>query len=478
MTHIPSSHGETSLPRSSPSGAKLVRVNVTGAPTSFHVPSLIDEGRIRPAQYTTALLCALLLFVDGFDIQAISYAAPLIAKEWHLSREVLGPIFSSALIGLMIGSLVFSPLSDRLGHRRLIVASALGFAITTFLTSLVSGTTELLVVRFLTGLGVGSAVPSAVALTSEYAPKRHRATFVLAIYCGFSLGFTAAGAATASLLPHYGWRSLFWLGAVAPMLLCVSLYLWLPESLDFLIRRGTDRQKIVDTLARVAPELAAERLRSCTFTTDALAKGSPIRSLFENGRATGTVLLWVVFFLNLATLYALQSWLPTILIGLKYPLGAVALATSLSTVGGIVVAIVMGPAMDRIGAYRSLATLYLLGVVFVVLMGAALLRAEWMLLVATFFAGVCVSGGQKSVIALATLFYPSTIRSTGVGWALGIGRLGGIGGPLLFELLLSLHLTPSGALYASAIPMLVSGCLVGYLGWRYSSKPVGNGQVC
>jgi MFS transporter, AAHS family, 4-hydroxybenzoate transporter len=111
-------------------------------------------------------------------------------------------------------------------------------------------------------------------------------------------------------------------------------------------------------------------------------------------------------------------------------------------------------------------------------MGAALLRPEWMLLVATFFAGVCVSGEQKSVIALATLFYSSTIRSTGVGWALGIGRLGGIGGPLLFELLLSLHLTPSGALYASAIPMLVSGCLVGYLGWRYSSKPVTNSQVC
>jgi MFS transporter, AAHS family, 4-hydroxybenzoate transporter len=439
-------------------------MNITSMPTSFHVPSLVDEGPIRSAQYTTALLCALLMFLDGFDTQAISYAAPLIAKEWNLSRQVLGPIFSSALVGLMIGYLVFSPLSDQLGRRRLIIAGTLGFALMTLLTVLTTGATELLVVRFLTGIGLGSVVPSAVALTSEYAPKRYRATFVLAIYCGFSLGFVAAGAATASLLPHYGWRSLFWLGAVAPLLLCVFLYLWLPESLDFLVRRGTDQQKTLDTLARIAPELATGQLRSCTFTTDAVTKGSPISSLFASGRGTGTVLLWIVFFLNLGTFYGLQSWLPSMLTGLNYPLDIVALATSLSTVGGILVAVVIGPAMDRIGPYRSLATLYLLGVVFVPLMGLALARAEWVLLLATFFAGVCVSGGQKSAVALATLFYPSTIRSTGVGWALGIGRLGGIGGPLLFGLLFSLHLTPSEVLYASATPMLISGCVIGGIG--------------
>jgi MFS transporter, AAHS family, 4-hydroxybenzoate transporter len=199
-----------------------------------------------------------------------------------------------------------------------------------------------------------------------------------------------------------------------------------------------------------------------------------IHDLFKGGRGFGTVILWVVFALNLAEFYALQSWLPSILTSLKYPLGTVALATSLSTVGGIVIAVVIGPLMDRVGACRSVATLYLLGVVFVVLMGAALSRAKWVLLMATFFAGVGVSGGQKSVIALATLFYPSTLRSTGVGWALGIGRLGGIGGPLLFGLLLSLHFTPSEVFYASAILMLVSGCLVGYLGWCNSSEPFSN----
>jgi AAHS family 4-hydroxybenzoate transporter-like MFS transporter len=337
------------------------------------------------------LLCALFMFCDGFDTQAISYAAPLIAKEWNLSREVLGPIFSSALIGLMIGYLVFSPLSDRFGHRRMIMVSALGFAAATLLTTFATGTTELLIVRFLTGIGLGSAVPSAVALTSEYAPKRYRATFVLAIYCGLSLGFVATGAAAASLLPLYGWRSLFWLGGIAPLLLCVFLYLWLPESIDFLVRRSTDRRAILDTLARIAPELATGQFQPCAFTVDAVTKGSPIKELFANGRATGTVLLWVVFFLNLATFYALQSWLPTILTSLQYPLGTVALATSLSMAGGIAVAIVVGPAMDRIGPYRSLATLYLLGVVFVALMGTALSYAEWVLLLATFFAGVGVS---------------------------------------------------------------------------------------
>jgi MFS transporter, AAHS family, 4-hydroxybenzoate transporter len=432
---------------------------------SFHVPAFINEKPIGASQYMITLLCGLVMFLDGFDTQSISYMAPQIAKEWGLSREVLGPIFSSALTGLMVGYLLLSPLSDRFGHRRMMLVSTVAFGVTTLITAFSTNVTELIVLRFVTGLFLGSAIPSAVALTGEYSPKRSRATFVLIIYCGFSLGFVAAGALAAWMLPRYGWRSLLWAGAIAPLTLSVLLFLFLHESLDFLVRTKAEGQRIWHILRRVDPALPEAAPKS--FTTEEKESGSAVASLFTSGRTLGTVVLWIIFFLNLAEFYALQSWLPTILTNLHYPLNTVALATTLTTIGGILIAVVIGPAMDRLGPYRSLAVLYFCGVFFVALMGVALSQPEWVLMIATFFAGCCVSGGQKSVIALSAVFYPAPIRSTGVGWALGIGRVGGIGGPLLIGLLLSWHLAPASLFYAASIPMLVAGLLVALLGWRY-----------
>jgi AAHS family 4-hydroxybenzoate transporter-like MFS transporter len=250
--------------------------------------------------------------------------------------------------------------------------------------------------------------------------------------------------------------------------LSIFLFFFLHESLDFLVRNKAEGHRIWHILRRVDPALPEAAPRS--FTTEEKEVGSAVGSLFTSGRALGTIVLWIIFFLNLAEFYALQSWLPTILTNLHYPLTSVALATTLTTVGGIVIAIVIGPAMDRLGPYLSLSVLYLLGVFFVSLMGVALSYPEWVLMVATFFAGCCVSGGQKSVIALSAVFYPAPIRSTGVGWALGIGRIGGIGGPLLIGLLLGWHLSPASLFYAASIPMLIASLLVALLGWRYGTR--------
>lgn len=431
---------------------------------TFDVPGFIDAQRLGARQYLTILLCGLVMFLDGFDTQSISYMAPMIAKDWHLSRDMLGPIFSSALVGLMVGYLLLAPLSDRFGHRRMMIVSTVAFGILTAINALTTNVTELMALRFLTGLGLGAAIPSAVALTSEYTPKRLRATCVLVIYCGFSLGFVVAGAAAAWLLPLYGWRSLFWVGAAAPLLLAIPLATSLPDSLDFLIRRRVPAERIWAALRNVNTNVPGGSL---TFLTDAVDEKTSIASLFRPGRTLGTVLLWAVFFLNLAEFYALQSWLPSILTSLHYSLNTVALATTLTTVGGIVIAVIIGPAMDRLGAYRSLATLYFLGVVFVAMMGLAIKSPEWVLMTATFFAGVCISGGQKSAIALSAIFYPAANRSTGVGWALGIGRLGGIGGPLLLGALLGLKFEADTIFYAAAVPMLIAGILIVIMGAVY-----------
>ncbi len=432
---------------------------------AFDVPSFINSRRTGMTQYAIVVLCSFVMFLDGFDTQTISYMAPSIAKEWGLSKELLGPIFSSALTGLMVGYLLVSPLSDRFGHRKLVVISTFTFAALTFATIFATNVTELIGLRFVTGIALGSVIPSAIALTTEFSPARLRATFVLAIYCGFSLGFVAAGAVAAWAIPEYGWRSMLWIGAAAPLIIAILALIFLPESLDFLIRtkaRPENVWRVVRRVDRALPMQGPTR-----FVTDVVEQRSAVGSLFSSGRAAGTVVIWIVFMLNLAEFYALQSWLPSILSNVGYSLSTVALATTMTTVGGIVAAFAIGPAMDRIGPYSSLATVYLAGVLFVVLFGVSIGGPSWLLLVTAFCAGFCISGGQKSVIALAAIYYPTPIRSTGVGWALGIGRLGGIGGPLLIGALLAYQLSAQHILYAAAVPMLLAGLLVALLGRWY-----------
>ena len=434
----------------------------------FHVPNFIDSRRVGGVQYGIVVLCGLVMFLDGFDTQAISYVAPVIAREWGIAREALGPIFSAALVGLMIGYLGLAPLSDRFGHRRLVLTSTAGFGLLTLLTVFATSVLQLIMLRFLTGIALGAAIPSTVALTTEFSPKRLRASFVLAIYCGFSLGFVAAGGLAAALMPDYGWRSLLWVGAATPPALAALAFAFLPESVEFMIRTKRNGMEIWGVLKRIDRTLGNDV--PSTFSTNEKERTSAVANLFKSGRAIGTLVLWLVFGLNLALFYALQSWLPTILGGEGFRIGTVALATSLTTVGGIVAAFVIGPAMDRLGPYGSLATLYLVGVPCVVLLGLAVSAPVWILLASTFFAGFCVSGGQKSVIALAAIFYPAPIRSTGVGWALGIGRLGGIAGPLLVGILLKMNLGPRLLFCYAAIPMLLAGVSVMFLGRRYG-KP-------
>lgn len=433
---------------------------------SQRLEALIDDRPMSRAQWTTIALCGLVMFLDGFDTQSISYAAPHIAAEWHLAKAVLGPIFSAALAGLMAGYLLLSPLSDRFGHRRVVIYSTLAFAVTTLACLLAHDVMTLIVLRFLTGLGLGAATPSAVALTGEYSPRRLRASFVLAIYCGFSLGFVVAGLVAGWAIPAYGWRSLFWIGAVLPALLIPFHIAYLPESITTLTRPGVPSATALAALRRIDPGFSEEML-----SADSAGRGSstraPVRQLFTHGMAYGTILLWFVYIINLGEFYAVQSWLPTILMDFDYPPSIIVAATTLVTGGGIVAAFIVGPAMDRISPYGAVAILYVAGFLFTGLVGFAFQTSIALLLASTFLAGICVSGGQKSVIALGAIFYPAAFRSTGVGWALGIGRLGGIAGPLVIGWALSAGVSPRGVFYLLAAPMLLMAAAIWLMDRRY-----------
>ncbi|MCC4254495.1 MFS transporter [Sphingobium naphthae] len=425
------------------------------AQASPSIATLIDDRPMRPSQWMTVLMCGLVMFLDGFDTQAISYMAPHIAEEWDLPRAMLGPIFSAALVGLMVGYLFFSPLSDRFGHKRMVVWSTAAFAASTLLCLIAGNVTTLVLLRFLTGVGLGAATPSAVALTSEYSPKRWRASFVLAIYCGFSLGFVAAGLAAGWLIPAHGWRSLFWIGAILPLALVPILFLFLPEAITTLTRPGADRDVALAQFRRLDPAFRPEDLPHAPVGETGARPRAPLRIILASNLRFGTLLLWLVFVINLGTFYAMQSWMPTILTDLGYPTGTVVATTTIFTVGGIVAALIVGPLMDRVSPYLALAGLYAAGFVCVGAIGLLLGSGAAALLATSFLAGICVSGGQKSVIALAAVFYDAQVRSTGVGWALGIGRVGGIGGPLIVGTALGAGLSPQGVFYMLAVPMLV-----------------------
>ncbi len=431
---------------------------------ALDLSACIDAQAVSGLQWRVIVLCSLVVLFDGFDTQVIGYLGPALSAEWNIPREQLGPVFSASLVGLMAGLLVIGPIADRVGRRWSILASVFLFASFTLLTAWAQGVTDLMVYRLLAGIGLGGAMPNALALTGEYCPKRLRATLVIAMFCGFSLGSIIGGLVAAALLDTQGWRAVFLVGAILPLLLLPVLYLWLPESLQFLLlkkRETTVRRLLVAMKTPLASD--AVELRSDMQP----AAKVPVADLFLQDRGAGTLMLWVVFFMNLMVFYFLQSWLPTLFTDAGLTQQDAVLMTTLISVGGIVAGVVSGPLMDRYNAYVVLALLYVGGAVFVVAIGVA---GPGLLALATFLAGFCVSGAQKSVNALAVIFYPVQMRSTGVGWALGIGRFGSILGPVLAGWLLLWGWSTASLMQLAALPMLLAAAFIYGMGVRYAKR--------
>ncbi|MGY6126752.1 MFS transporter (plasmid) [Paraburkholderia strydomiana] len=390
------------------------------------------------------------------------------ATQWHLQRAELGPLFSAALFGLMLGFLVVSPLSPRVGHKRLMLISWTMFSIFTFATALSTSVTEVIAFRFLSGIGLGGAIPSAIALTSEYSPKRLRATSVMLIYCCYSLGFVASGFVAGSLLSRYHWGSIFMVGGATPLILTYVLWKYLPESVYFQLRKGRN-DKVEEILKEHYPDvtyLAGGRFLNSP--TDSARIG--VTGLLGQRERLGTAFLWVLVFLNLAVFYFIQSWLPTMLHSLKYSTDSIVWVTTLTTIGGFCAAFLIGPLMDRTGPYATLAMLYLGGAASMFWMASAFSSTPNALMIAAFAVGFCVSGGQKGTIALAIHFYPTSLRATGTGWALGIGRLGGISGPLLAGLLYTAQMTIDEIFRIASLPILLGAAVTLVMRWTYSDK--------
>jgi AAHS family 4-hydroxybenzoate transporter-like MFS transporter len=399
-------------------------------------------------------MCSALVFTDGFDAQSMGFVAPALSAQLHLSRAALGPLLSSGLFGMMIGALLFGPLADRFGRKPIMVISVFLFGILSLLTATATTFNQLLIYRLLTGLGLGGAMPNAIALTAEYTPKRFRATGIMTMFVGFTLGGASGGFVAAALIARFGWQSVFVVGGIFPCVAAAVALAIMPESIRFLVLKGGQERRVARYLSRIAPKAGISPDMSFEVE-EQRSSGFVVRQLFADGRAVVTLLLWVMFFMSLLDLYFLNGWLPTVMNDAGVPVRTAILISSLFQVGGIIGNLFLGRLIDRNMSFRVLGLIYLLSGVCVFLIGGA--GASVPLLVASVLAtGVTVLGGQSSSNALASFYYPTAIRVTGLGWALGIGRVGSIVGPLLGGLLLSITAETRRVFWAAAIPPLIA----------------------
>jgi len=420
------------------------------------VQELIDRQPLNRFHYRLVALCAASVLMDGFDAQTIGFVAPALTGQWHISRAALGPVLSSGLVGMLIGALLFGPLGDRLGRRRVLIFCTLWFGIGSLLTAGADSVSSMLVLRLVTGFGLGGTLPNAIALTSEYMPRRLRATGVMLMFCGFSIGAAIGGLLAAGIIPRFGWRAVFVIGGVLPCITAVFLFI-LPESIRFLLLKGApsgNDLRVADLLRKIAPGLPI--LPATSFVVpEQPERGFPVTKLFAQNRAGTTLLLWIVFFMSLLDLFFLNSWLPTVLHDVGLELRQAIVITSYFQIGGTVGVVVLGRFIDRQTSYRALAWAYLGGAACVGWIGIAG-GSLWTQSIAVFAAGFCIVGAQTGANALAAECYPTAIRSTGVGWALGVGRIGSITGPVVGGLLLSFGWGMRRVFWAAAVPALIA----------------------
>ena len=422
--------------------------------TRVNIPELLANSRIGPLQKRVFALCLLTLIIDGFDVQAMGYLVPALVTDWAVDRSEFGTVLPAANFGVLIGSLLFSPLADKIGRRPVLVWATLWFAVMTLAAAGAQNVTQLFWLRLIGGIGMGCIIPNATALIGEYSPAARRVTLMMTITVGFTAGGAIAGFVARALIPAFGWQSVFVVGGAIPLLIAVAMFVALPESLQFLAVRRRRLDQVARWLKQLDPTLKVDD--STEYVTNEESRGGvPFIHLFRDGRGLVTVLLWVVSFMNLLVLYSLSNWLPTVVTGMGYDPNTAVLVGTVLLVGGTIGTFGLAWVIARSGFTKNLTINYVVAAIIVAMIGQPGISLA-LLTILVFVAGWCVVGGQPGMNAFAATFYPTYLRSTGIGWALGVGRIGGIVGPYIGGRMLAAQWTSQELFWAAAVPAAIS----------------------
>jgi AAHS family 4-hydroxybenzoate transporter-like MFS transporter len=396
------------------------------------VSRFLDERGFGPFQIKLLVWSILLVLIDGYDIGAIAFAAPHLIREWHIAPHALGPVFSASLVGILFGSALFGFIGDRYGRKAALIWSNLLFGVFTFCAAYATNLDQMFWLRLIAGIGIGGVIPNVVAINAESAPRKLRATLALIAVGCVPIGGAIPGVISAVFVPQYGWPLLFQVGGIVPIVIGLAGFFGLPESIKFMALRERDRGAMERLIKDIRPDFVVPpNARFELEDEKEQFSGFNPGYLFRQGLALITPLLWLVFALNLMGFFFLLSWTPTLMTAAKLPPATAALAGAALQVGGTVGSLALCTWLQR-HRFLAISIMFALAVPVVGSIGFAGLTAQpALLLTATFFAGVLVLGVQSGINVAGAMIYPTSLRSNGSGWQLGLGRIGSIVGPLV-----------------------------------------------
>lgn len=427
------------------------------APTqTVDIQEFINSRPLSRYQLTVIILCFLVVAADGFDTAAVGFIAPALRAQWNVTPAQLAPLFGAGLFGLMAGAFIFGPLADKVGRKAVLIFATAAFAVASIASATATTIEGLTIWRFITGIGLGGAMPAAITMTSEYCPERNRSLLVMVMFCGFTMGGALGGLSSAALIQDFGWQGVLILGGVLPLILAVVLIFMLPESARYLVLKGGQDERVSAILRRVDP---AAPLEGARFVGVRKVEGSPVRQLFLPGLAAGTLLLWLTFFMSLLVFYLLTSWLPTLLNTAGFTPKSASMIALMLPIGSTVGAILIGLLMDRMNPHNVLFGSYAVAAGFILLLGLST-ASPALLVLAVFGAGLGTGGSQIGINALAAAFYPTASRATGVSWANAVGRTGSVLGSMVGGTLLGMGWPLSTVFAVAALPALLAGIAI------------------
>ncbi|ENV37133.1 hypothetical protein F959_01941 [Acinetobacter venetianus RAG-1 = CIP 110063] len=420
--------------------------------TTVNVNAVIDQAKFTPFHWTILLWCLLIIIFDGYDLVIYGVVLPLLMQEWSLTSVQAGMLASTALCGMMFGAMLFGALADKIGRKNVILICVTFFSGFTFLGAFASSPFEFGILRFLAGLGIGGVMPNLVALTSEYAPKRIRSTLVGTMFSGYAIGGILSALIGSYLVESQGWQIMFLIAGI-PLLLLPVIWKFLPESLTFLVKTGKTEQahRIIQ---KISPEQTITSSTRLTLNDDNVPTGSSVRGLFQQGRAFNTLMFWVLFFMCLLMVYALSSWLPKLMLVAGYSLGKSILFLLALNVGAMIGSIGGGILSDKFHLKPVIMGMLMAGVV--ALVGLGFNSPAYVLYGLVTVAGAATIGTSILLYSYVAQFYPLSVRSTGIGCASGVGRIGAIVGPILTGMLLTLNLPHTMNFVMIAIPAMIA----------------------
>ena len=418
---------------------------------TVNVNEVIDKAKFTPFHFKVVFWCLIIILFDGYDLAINGVTLPLLMQDWGLSAVQAGMLASTALAGMMFGAMMFGTLADKIGRKKVIMICVLLFSGFTFAGGFASNPTEFGVLRFLAGLGIGGVMPNLVALTSEYAPARLRATLVTTMFSGYAVGGVMAALLGAWFTPDFGWQIMFFIAGV-PLLLLPLIWKFLPESLTFLVK-AQKHDNARQIMQRLDDQLSLNAQTQLVLSEIKIAEPAFVSSLFKQGRTANTLLFWLAFFMCLLTLYALGSWLPKLMMAAGYSLGNSLMFLLAMNIGAVIGTVGGGILADKFHLKPVIITLCLSGAVALSLLGFKSPQPVIYFLVAV--AGASAIGGQILLYSYVAQYYPLTVRSTGIGWASAVGRSGAIIGPILIGMLLGMELPHQLNFMAVGLPVVI-----------------------